>query len=178
MRKGNKGLFRGPILEYRSTILTCPGQDFMKIYPTLADLAADQGTEIGVSDWLTMTQDRINRFADATDDHQWIHVDPERTRAELDMEPIAHGYLTLSLIPYFTSQIFTVTSVKRLINLGANRLRFTGVVPVNTRLRGRVTLAKAVLSSSSLRTVSEFTVEREGVKKPVAIAELLTIFYE
>lgn len=150
----------------------------MRTYATLADLAADQGKEIGVSPWLTVEQERINGFADATDDHQWIHVDPERTRAELGMDPIAHGYLTLSLIPYFTSQIFTVTSVKRLINLGANKIRFTGVVPVNSRLRGRVTLTKAVLSSASLRTVSEFKVEREGEAKPVALAEILTIFYE
>jgi len=150
----------------------------MKTYATLADLAADQGNEIGVSDWLEVTQERINRFADATDDHQWIHVDPERTRAELDMDTIAHGYLTLSLIPHFTGQIFEVTSLKRLINLGANKIRFSGIVPVNSRLRARVTLSKAVLSKGSLRTISEFTVEREGAAKPVATAEIITIFYE
>ncbi|MGF7160473.1 acyl dehydratase [Rhodoligotrophos appendicifer] len=150
----------------------------MRIYSSLAELAADEGCEIGVSQWLEITQDRINRFADATNDHQWIHVDPARARAELDMDTIAHGYLTLSLIPHFTSEIFTVASVKRMINFGANKVRFTGIVPVGSKLRGRVTLSKAVLSAASLRTISEFTIERDGVAKPVAVAEIITLFYE
>lgn len=150
----------------------------IKVYQTLAHLAEDEGTEIGVSGWLDITQEQVNQFAEATGDHQWIHTDPERTRRELDMPTIAHGYLTLALIPCITAEILTIESVKRIINFGSNKVRYTGIVPVGSRLRGRIFLLKAVLSSHSLRTISTVTMEREGERKPVLIAEVITIFYE
>ena len=150
----------------------------MRIFPSLSELAQEQGKEIGVSEWLEISQQRINQFAEATGDHQWIHVDPERTRKELDMDTIAHGYLTMSLIPGFIYQVFEVTSVKRIINYGANKIRFTNMVPVNSRLRGRISLQRAVLSSSSLRAICDVVVEIEGQRKPALKAEIITLMYE
>jgi acyl dehydratase len=144
----------------------------------LADLAAEEGNEIGVSDWVVVQQDRIDKFADATGDHQWIHVDPERTRAELGMSTIAHGYLTLSLVPKFVGEILTVTSVKRALNYGSNKVRFTNMVPVGSRLRGRLLLEKAVLGERTLRTISKVTVDIEGEERPALVAETITLFEE
>jgi acyl dehydratase len=120
----------------------------------------------------------INAFAEATGDKQWIHLDPERTETELGMPPIAHGYLTLSLVPVFMQDIFTVESVKRFINYGSNKIRFINMVPVNSDIRGRVVLKKAVLSDNMLRAVFEITVELKGATKPVAIFEAITLMYE
>ena len=150
----------------------------MRTFPTLKDLAAEQGNELGVSDWLVIDQERINMFADATSDHQWIHVDPERTQAELGMSTIAHGYLTLSLVVPFVEQIFSVASIKRAINYGSNKVRFTNMVPVNSRVRGRLKLLRATLGTGNCRTISEVTVEIEGQKKPAMMAETITLFYE
>ncbi len=150
----------------------------MKVYRTLAELAADEGRELGISGWVDITQDRIDTFAEATGDRQWIHTDPERARAELGMPTIAHGYLTLSLVPRFFQEIVTVESVKRMINYGANKIRFTGMVPSGSRLRGRITLSKAVLSPNSLRTISTVVAECEGARKPALSAEVITLFYE
>ena len=150
----------------------------MREFANLAELAAEQGNEIGVSSWTEITQDRINRFADVTGDHQWIHTDPERTKRELQMSTIAHGYLTLSLLPAFMGEIFSVTSLKRMINYGSNNVRFMNMVPVGSRLRGRVSLQKGVLSSSSMRTICEVTVEIEGQAKPALRAEVITLMYE
>jgi acyl dehydratase len=150
----------------------------MREFATLAELAAEQGNEIGVSSWTDITQERINQFAEVTGDHQWIHTDPERTQRELQMTPIAHGYLTLSLLPAFMSEIFSVTSLKRMINFGANNVRFVSMVPVGSRLRGRVGLQKGVLSSSSLRTICDVKIEIEGQTKPALKAEVITLMYE
>ena len=150
----------------------------MRTFPTLTDLAAEQGNELGVSDWLVIDQERINMFADATNDHQWIHVDPERTKAELGMSTIAHGYLTLSLVVPFVEQIYSVASVKRAINYGSNKVRFTNMVPVGSRVRGRLKLLRATLGTGTCRTISEVTVEIEGQDKPAMMAETITLFYE
>jgi acyl dehydratase len=150
----------------------------MRVFQNLSELAAEARTEIGVSDWLEITQDRIDRFADATDDHQWIHVDPDRARRELDMPTIAHGFLTLSLVPRFLHEILTVTSVVRSINYGSNKVRFTNMVPVGSRLRGRLQLERAVLGNGSLRAISTVTVEIEAAAKPALLAETITLFYE
>lgn len=150
----------------------------MRSFGTLAELAAEQGNEIGVSEWLTIEQDRIDMFAHATGDHQWIHVDPGRTQAELGMSTIAHGYLTLSLVPQFLSEILTVSSVTRALNYGSNKVRFTNMVPVGSRVRGRLHLAKAVLGENTLRTVSNITVEIDGETKPALVAETITLFEE
>ncbi|MEM1200993.1 MAG: MaoC family dehydratase [Pseudomonadota bacterium] len=150
----------------------------MRTFPTLKDLAAEQGNELGVSDWLVIDQERINMFADATDDHQWIHIDPERTQAELGMSTIAHGYLTLSLVVPFVQQIFSVDSVKRAINYGSNKVRFTNMVPVGSRVRGRLKLLRATLGTGNCRIISEVAVEIEGQTKPAMMAETITLFYE
>ena len=150
----------------------------MREFNSLSDLAAEQGSEIGTSDWVTIQQDRINTFADATGDHQWIHVDPERTQAELGMPTIAHGYLTLSLVPKFVGEIMTVTSVKRALNYGSNKVRFTNMVPAGSRLRGRLVLDRAVLGERTLRTISTVTVEIEGQERPALVAETITLFEE
>ena len=150
----------------------------MREFNSLAELAAEQGNEIGVSEWVTVQQDRIDTFADATGDHQWIHVDPQRTQAELGMPTIAHGYLTLSLVPKFVGEIMTIPSVKRALNYGSNKIRFTNMVPAGSRLRGRLVLDRAVLGEKTLRTISTVTVEIEGQERPALVAETITLFEE
>ncbi|MEM7426587.1 MAG: MaoC family dehydratase [Pseudomonadota bacterium] len=150
----------------------------MRTFPTLKDYAAEQGNEIGVSDWMVVDQDRINMFAEATGDHQWIHVDPERTERELNMSTIAHGYLTMSLLVKFVQEVFEVQSVTRAINYGVNKVRFMNMVPVNSRIRGRIKLNRASLGSDSVRAISEVTIEIEGQERPAMVAETITLMYE
>ena len=147
-------------------------------FANLKQLAQQEGCELGTSSWLMIDQKRIDRFAAATDDHQWIHVDPDRTARELSMTTIAHGFLTLSLIPKFKYEIFEVKSAKRIINYGCNKIRFLSIVPVDSMVRGHMFLKRAVLSSASLRTIAEVTVEIKGEDKPALIAETITLFYE
>jgi len=108
----------------------------MRVFNDVNELTKCIGEEIGVSDWLTIDQNRINDFADSTGDHQWIHIDPERAKSELGMPTIAHGFLTLSLVPMLTSQISKISSVTRGINYGTNKVRFTNMVPVNSKVKG------------------------------------------
>ena len=150
----------------------------MRVFPRLSDLAAEQGRLLGTSSWIEMPQSRIDLFADATEDHQWIHVDPQRTEAELGQSTIAHGYLTLSLIPHFMDQIMRVDSATRIINYGAERIRFLSMVPVDARVRGAMTLQRADLNNGHLRTNCEVTVEIEGAAKPALVAEVIMLFYE
>jgi acyl dehydratase len=150
----------------------------MRVFPRLSDLAAEQGRLLGTSSWLDMPQSRIDLFADATEDHQWIHVDPQRTEAELGQSTIAHGYLTLSLIPHFMDEIMRVESATRIINYGAERIRFLSMVPVDARVRGAMTLQRADLNNGHLRTNFEVTAEIEGASKPALVAEVIMLFYE
>ncbi len=150
----------------------------MRTFPRLCDLAAEKGNELGTSEWIHISQAMIDNFAEVTGDKQWIHTDPERTRTELDMPTIAHGFLTLSLLPRFMQEVFTVESVKRFINYGSNKIRFINMVPVNSEIRGRAVLKKAVLSDKMLRAVFEITVELKGTDKPVAVFEAITLLYE
>jgi acyl dehydratase len=150
----------------------------MRIFPRLSDLAAEQGQLLGTSSWLEMTQSRIDLFAKATEDHQWIHTDPQRTEAELGQSTIAHGYLTLSLIPRFMEEVMRVESATRIINYGAERIRFLSMVPVDTRVRGAITLGRADLNNGFLRTNCEVTVEIEGAAKPALAAEVIMLLYE
>jgi len=150
----------------------------MRVFDGLADFAGERGKELGVSQWVGIPQSRIDMFADATGDHQWIHVDPGRTLAELGMAPIAHGYLSLSMIPAFMYEVFRVDGAKRIINYGANKLRFTNMVPVDSRVRGRIALKDADLSNGCLRTILEATVEIEGQSKPALVAEVIMLLYE
>jgi acyl dehydratase len=142
------------------------------------DLVAYQGKEIGVSDWYTVTQDQIDKFADATGDHQWIHVDVERAKAQMPGgKTIAHGYLTLSLIPMLGAQIMSITGVSRGINYGSNKVRFTNMVPVGSRVRARQKLIAAEPKGPGLQLTNEITIEIEGQERPACIAETISLVY-
>lgn len=136
------------------------------------------GQEVGVSDWYEITQDKVNLFADATGDHQWIHVDVERAKKELPTGgTIAHGYLTLSLIPMLSSQIMRIDGVTRGINYGCNKVRFTNMVPVGSRVRGRQKMLSAEERSGGLQLINEFTIEIEGQDRPACVAQTISIVY-
>jgi acyl dehydratase len=136
------------------------------------------GHELGVSDWTDITQDRLNQFADATGDHQWIHVDPARAARESPFKTtIAHGFLTLSLVSAFLRDTITVTGLRMTLNYGANRLRFVSPVPVGSRIRGRFTLASVEDIGGGVQAAWQVTVEREGHEKPCLIAEWLVRYY-
>ncbi len=150
----------------------------MRMFDTVADYAAEKGKEIGVSDWVDIDQERINMFAEATGDHQWIHIDPERTQKELGMPTIAHGYLTLSLLPKLMGEISGVKSVTRGINYGSNSVRFTNMVPVGSRVRGRLTLKDTAPKSGGTQIINEVSIEIEGQERPALIAETITLLFE
>merc|ERR1712078_485768 len=136
------------------------------------------GQEIGASDWFAIDQDRINDFADATGDHQWIHIDPDRTNSELGMPTIAHGFLTLSLVPMLTSKISSIKSVTRGINYGTNKVRFTNMVPVNSDVRAKTKLLEAQPKAGGTQLISEVSIEIEGQDRPAMIAETVSIVFE
>jgi len=142
------------------------------------DLSSLAGQEIGVSDWVTIDQDRIDKFADATGDHQWIHVDVARAKAEMPGgKTIAHGYLTLSLIPGLGGQILKIAGVSRGINYGSNKVRFINMVPVGSRVRARQKLLSVEPRGAALQLVNEMTIEIEGQAKAACVAETISIVY-
>lgn len=150
----------------------------MKTLQTLADLAALVGQEVVVSEWVTITQDQVNQFAHATGDHQWIHVDVERARAGPFGAPIAHGFLTLALIPQFFESSLRVEQVRMGVNYGLNKVRFTAPVPVGSRLRARMALKRCEpLEQSGLQMTWDVRIEREGSDRPVCVAESLARYY-
>lgn len=150
----------------------------MKTFETLAGLATCVGQDVAVSDWLTIDQARIDRFAEATGDHQWIHVDPGRARTGPFGTTIAHGFLTLSLLPWFLENALAVTEARMGVNYGLNRVRFTAPVPVDSRLRGHLHLLGAeVLADGGWQFTWRLTVEREGAERPVCVAESLARLY-
>ena len=137
------------------------------------------GQEMGTSDWVLIDQDRINKFADATGDHQWIHVDVERAKKEMPGgKTIAHGYLTLSLIPMLGAEILRVTGVTRGINYGSNKVRFTNMVPVGSRVRARQKLLQVEPKAGGLQMTNEMTIEIEGQERPACIAETISLVYK
>ena len=140
------------------------------------DLPDIVGQEVGVSDWLEITQDRVNTFADATGDHQWIHVDVERATREMG-GPIAHGYLTLSLIPWLGGGLMPVKGVTRGINYGSDKVRFVNMVRVGKRVRLRQKLIGVEPKSGGLQIKNECTIEIEGETKPACVAETISIIY-
>ncbi|MBK6869466.1 MAG: MaoC family dehydratase [Burkholderiales bacterium] len=149
----------------------------MRTFDTLAELAACAGQEITVTDWHTVTQQNIDQFAEATGDHQWIHVDPERAKAGPFGTTIAHGYLTLSMLAGFLGGAAKVKEVRMGINYGLNKVRFMAPVPVGSRLRARVELLEAAPMEGGLQMAWRTTIEREGSDKPVCVAEPLSRFY-
>ena len=143
------------------------------------DLPSLVGQEVGVSEWIMIDQNRINKFADATGDHQWIHIDVERAKTDLPGgKTIAHGYLTLSLLPMLGAAIMRVTGVSRGINYGSNKVRFVNIVPVGSKVRGRQKLLSAEPKSGGMQLISEFTVEIEGQERPALIAETIGLIYK
>ena len=151
----------------------------MREFETINDYAAQVGKEIGVSDWVLVDQDRINKFADATGDHQWIHVDVEKAKKEMPGgKTIAHGYLTLSLVPMLTHGISKVKKVSRGINYGSNKVRFTNMVPAGSRVRARQKLIAAdPVQGNGMRFTAEITIEIEGQERPACVAEVMSIQY-
>ena len=140
------------------------------------DLETLVGQDVGASPWHQITQEQVNLFADATGDHQWIHVDVERATRELG-HPIAHGYLTLSLLPLLASQVMKVEGVVRGINYGANKVRFTNMVPVGSRVRLRQKCLAVESRAGGKQVTMESTVEIEGKDRPACVAETIGISY-
>ena len=143
------------------------------------DLLQHVGTELGPSEWLTVTQEMIDKFADATGDHQWIHVDVERAKKEMPGgKTIAHGYLTLSLLPQLAPTLMKIEKRRRGLNYGSNRVRFTAPVPAGGRVRLRQKLVKIEpVEDNGFRITSEMTMEVEGNARPAMVAETLGIVY-
>jgi len=142
----------------------------MRTFSSLDEVTAAAGTEIGTSEWLTVDQDRIGAFADATDDHQWIHVDVERAADGPFGTTIAHGFLTLSLLPHFASQVFTLETPGARLNYGLDKVRFPQPVPVGSRLRSRIAFGEVTDLPAGKQLIVQHTVEIEGVPKPACVA--------
>jgi acyl dehydratase len=149
-----------------------------RIVESLQALKDLVGQEIGVTEWFVVSQERIQRFAEATEDRQWIHLDRERAERESPFHTtIAHGFLTLSLLSHFMKQAFEIRGVRMAVNYGLNRVRFTGAVPASSRIRARVTLESVKDVSKAVDTVFTFTIECDAGKNPSCIAEWIVRFY-
>jgi acyl dehydratase len=150
----------------------------MESYHSVAELEAAVGQEIGPTGWFEVDQQRVNGFADDTEDHQWIHVDPERAAKGPFGGPVAHGFLTLSLIPYFSSQLRTVDNVTMGVNYGLDRVRFPAPVRVGSRIRARATIKTLdKLSDEAVQLVTRVTIEVEGSDKPACVADMVSRYY-
>jgi acyl dehydratase len=150
----------------------------MRNFETLQELAALAGQPISTSDWVSITQEQINQFAQATGDHQWIHIDEQRAKAGPFGAPIAHGFLTLSLIPLFFASAIHIAQTRMGVNYGLNRVRFTGPVPVGSRVRASIKLLRAdAVENDGFQFTWEVSTEREGVAKPVCVAESISRLY-
>ena len=148
------------------------------VFASPAELESAVGKNLGVSDWLEITQDRIDKFADATGDHQWIHVDPERAKEGPYGATIAHGYLTQSLVNLFLPQIVEVRGIKMGVNYGADRLRFPAPVPVGSRIRGTGELLKVEQTKDGgTQATVRVTVEIEGSERPACVIDTISRYY-
>ncbi len=149
----------------------------MKTFEHLIEMQAMVGQSIGTSEWITVTQERVNLFADATGDHQWIHIDPERAAKGPFGTTIAHGFLTLSLLPEMSASAMEVLDTRMGVNYGLGKVRFPAPVPVGSRLRGHFKLTKYEPLDGGAQLTVEVTMEREGSDKPVCVAESLARRY-
>ena len=146
--------------------------------PDLERLRELAGQEVGVSDWLAVSQERIQAFADATGDHQWIHLDPERAQSESPFgRTIAHGFLTLSLLSALMHDAISIGGLRMAINYGLNRVRFVSPVPAGARIRARITLGEVIDVDGGVQAAWTITVEREHAEKPCLVAEWLVRYY-
>lgn len=148
----------------------------MKVFGNLDEFVAAAGSELGPGEWTEITQERVNLFADATDDHQWIHVDPERAAAGPFGGTIAHGLLTLSLLPHFTHQLYRVENVALAVNYGYNKVRFITPVKVGAKVRARAVISKIDQLDGAVQATMTITVEIEGSDKPAAVVESIVRF--
>ena len=150
----------------------------MRVFSSFEDIESAAGEEIGTTDWVEITQERVDQFADATGDHQWIHVDPERAKKESPFGgPIAHGYLTLSLIPSLVPQIIEISGFRMGVNYGTDKVRFPSPVPVGSRVRAGATLDSAEPIDGGIAMVLTVTMEVEGGSKPAMVATSLSRRY-
>ena len=148
------------------------------VISSFEDLKALEGLEVGVSDWFQITQEQINQFADVTLDHQWIHVDVERAQQEMPGgTTIAHGYLTLSMIPAMTAGFLEFTNLKMGINYGLNKVRFTSMVAVDSRIRARSVVQAVRQRSGAAQLIGVTTVDIEGETKPACVVETVSFFH-
>jgi acyl dehydratase len=148
-----------------------------RVFASPDELRAAVGEQLGWTDWLQVDQKRVDAFAEATGDHQWIHVDPERAAKGPFGSTIAHGFLTLSLIPSLTPLLFQVEGVRMGVNYGVNKVRFPAPVPVGSRLRATAVVAEVDDTEGGFQLVTRVTIEREGGEKPVCVAETVARFY-
>lgn len=149
----------------------------MRVFANLDDLRAATGQTLGPSDWIAVDQAQIDRFADATGDHQWIHVDPQRAAAGPFGSTIAHGFLTLSLLPVMLESLYKIEGVRMGVNYGLNKVRFPSPVPVDSRLRATAEVSEVSDIEGGAQMVLVATIEREGGAKPVCVAELVVRVY-
>lgn len=147
----------------------------MKVFNGIGELGKAVGTHLGYSPWHTVTQQQIDLFADATDDHQWIHVDPEKAAAGPFGTTIAHGYLTLSLVPKLAWRVYRVEGLAMSVNYGCNKVRFPAPVPAGSRVRAGVELVSLAPGPNGVNSISRVTIEREGADKPVCVAETVSV---
>jgi acyl dehydratase len=147
----------------------------MRVFSTFEEIEAASGEEIGTSEWVEITQKRVDQFAEATDDFQWIHVDQERAEAGPFGGTIAHGYLTLSLIPWLGSKVFQVETEGAKLNYGLNKVRFPNPVPVGARVRAKVTVGEVVEIPAGRQLTMKFVIEIEDQDKPACVAETVVL---
>jgi acyl dehydratase len=151
----------------------------MRIFNDVSEFKAAVRTEVGASEWIEITQDRINRFADATCDEQWIHVDQDRARSELPGgRTIAHGLLSLSLAPMFIRSVMNLRGLRNTLNYGADRIRYLSPVPAGSRIRGRISIAAVEdIQPDGLRVSYHLVIEIEGGARPACVADLIALHY-
>lgn len=147
----------------------------MLVFNGIEELQSAAGTHLGYSDWHEITQERVNLFAEATGDHQWIHLDVEKAKAGPFGGTIAHGFLTLSLLPMLVGEIYTVQGVKMGVNYGADKLRFPSPVPVGTSVRAGVELLRVTPNSLGYQVATRVTIERDGGDKPACVVDMLAV---
>ena len=147
----------------------------MRVFSTFEEIEESTGEEIGTSDWVEITQDRIDRFADATGDHQWIHVDVERAKEGPFGGTIAHGYLTVSLLPWLGGQVFEVDAPGAMLNYGLNKVRFPSPVKVGSRVRAKVAVGEVTEIPAGRQLTLRYVIEIEGQDKPACVAETVVL---
>lgn len=147
------------------------------VFSSAAELLAATGTDLGVTEWITLTQERINKFADATDDHQWIHVDPERAKTGPFGACVAHGYLTLSLANLFLPQLIEIRNMKMGVNYGCEKIRFPAPVKAGRRIRGKGEVVNVEKAGEGVQATTRITIEIEGEAKPGCVVDTISRYF-